>query len=88
MFCFNYNYLVNIKYSKISSTSMNFDSKDSINKRTKALCLIQQGEELFKDFKKGENKVKGYEIYKKGISIMIDYAKSNLIFIKNKLCTK
>lgn len=52
------------------------DPDGLINNRMKALNVLKKGEEDFAKSKSGENKLKAYQLYKKGIEMMINYAKS------------
>lgn len=49
--------------------------EDPIAIRTRALAFMERGEQLYQNPQNPDDKVKGYQIYKKGLEIMINYAR-------------
>lgn len=46
--------------------------------RDKGLDYLKKGKEIFNDAKDPMNKERGYDIYKRGLTMMVDYAKSTI----------
>ena len=62
---------------------MNISQNDPLYFRIRGIEFINRGKELFYSPQTPKDRFKGYEVFKKGIELMIEYGKSKSAFLLN-----